>query len=131
MLTDNEIIKTSGEISSNKIKAIYPHIVVGANDNKPYYSIQWYDVDQKMMIDGYGSYKLEFVRKWLKEDFEVIEEDIGDFINRQKAEIKTLQERNVILRGAVDAQKADNERLQKRLSIAQESLNTIIRRNGG
>lgn len=40
--------------------------------------------------------------------------DLGvDLINRLQAENKNLQERNVILRGLVDTQKAENERLKK------------------
>ncbi len=94
MTDNNEIIKTSGEVSSEKIKAIYPHIVVSGDIDKPYYSIQYYDIEKKTMFDCYGSYKLGLVRKWLEEHFEVIEPDIADFINRQKAEIERLQEEN-------------------------------------
>lgn len=82
--------KKTNEIIKKKIKAIYPHIVVGGKIDKPYYSIQWYDVEKKTMIDAYGSYKLEFVRKWLQEDFEVVENDIANLINRQQAEIERL-----------------------------------------
>ena len=41
--------------------------------------------------------------------------DCFDLINRQKAENKNFQERNVILRGLVDTQKAENERLNNTL----------------
>jgi hypothetical protein len=82
-LTDKEIVK-------EKIKAMYPHIVVGGDIDKPCYSIHWYDIEQKKMICGFASYKLEFVRKWLEEEFEVVERDIDDLLNRQQAEIERL-----------------------------------------
>lgn len=87
-MTDNEIIKTSDEVSCNKIKAIYPHIVVSGDVDKPYYSIQWYDIEKKTMFDGYASYKLALVKKWLQENFEATDDDIGDFINSQQAKIE-------------------------------------------
>ena len=82
--------KTNEENTKQKIKAIYPHIVVTGTIDKPYYAIHWYDIEQKTMICGFGSYKLEFVRKWLEEEFEVVEEDIDNFIKNQEAEIKKL-----------------------------------------
>ena len=45
--------------------------------------------------------------------------DILDVINRQQAEIKTLQERNVVLRGMIDTQKAEIERLQKSIELTK------------
>ncbi len=93
-MTDNNITKVNEcktLAEGEKIKAIYPHIVVSGDINEPYYSIHWYDIEQKTMICGYGSYKLAFVKKWLQEDFEVVEGDIDNLINRQKAEIETLE----------------------------------------
>ena len=83
-LTDNEIPK-------QRIKAIYPHITVGGTIDNPCYSIDWYDVDENMMHSGFTSYNLKFVRKWLEEEFEVVEADIDNLIKRQKAEIERLQ----------------------------------------
>ena len=89
-MSDNEIIKASGEVSFEKIKAICPHIVVSGDIDKPYYSIQYYDIEKKTMFDCYGSYKLRFVRKWLEELFEVIEPDIAGFINRLQTQNEAL-----------------------------------------
>jgi DNA polymerase elongation subunit (family B) len=83
---------TDKENTKQKIKAIYPHIVVGGDIDKPCYSIHWYDIEQKTMICGFGSYKLELVRKWLEEEFEVVERDIDNLLNRQQAEIERLKE---------------------------------------
>ena len=93
-LTDNEIIKAleNTEVKKiKKIKAIYPHIVVGGTADKPCYSIDWYNIETKTMHTGYSSYNLKFVQEWLKEYFEVVEDDIENLINRPKAEIERLK----------------------------------------
>lgn len=94
MLTDNETKKAAEckEIVKEKIKAIYPHIVVGGNIDKPCYSIHWYDVEKKTMYCGFSSYNLEFVHKWLQEEFEIVENDINDLINRLEADNERLRE---------------------------------------
>ena len=43
------------------------------------------------MICGFGSYKLELVRKWLEEEFEVVERDIDNLIKSQETEIERLK----------------------------------------
>lgn len=73
-----------------KIKAIYPHIVVTGSPLKPCYSIEWYDVEKGEMIHGYSSFSLPIVYRWMKEDFEIIEEDIDHFIRTKNDEIKAL-----------------------------------------
>lgn len=78
------------ENAKQKIKAIYPHIVVGGDIDKPCYNIHWYDIEQKTMICGFSSYKLELVRKWLEEEFEVVERDIDNLIKSQETEIERL-----------------------------------------
>ena len=94
-MTDNDIIKaetlTSGEINKNKIKAIYPHITVSGSIDKPCYNIDWYDIKKQTMYRGFSSYKLPLVYKWLQEEFEVVEADIDNLINRQKAELERLE----------------------------------------
>jgi Holliday junction resolvase RusA-like endonuclease len=82
--------KTNKENTKQKIKAIYPHIVVGGDIDKPCYNIHWYDIEQKTMICGFSSYKLELVRKWLEEEFEVVERDIDNLIKSQETEIEKL-----------------------------------------
>lgn len=93
-MTDNEIIKSAdNETVKQRIKAIYPHITVSGAVDKPYYNIDWYDIEKQTMYRGWSSYNLELVRKWLEEEFEAVEADIDDLINRQKARIKELEER--------------------------------------
>ena len=66
-----------------KIKAIYPHIVVSGDINKPLYSIHWYDIKKKTMCCAYSSYALGFVREWLQSYFEIVDNDIDKLICNQ------------------------------------------------
>ncbi len=77
---------TDSEIGKTKIKAIYPHIKVSVVDDKPYYCICWYGIENKEMNIGFGSFNLEYVCKWLQENFEVVENDFADLINRLQAD---------------------------------------------
>ena len=62
------------EEMADKIKAIQPQITVNSNIEKPYYSITYYDTEDKEWHVGYGSYSLANVVKWLEEEFEVVAE---------------------------------------------------------
>lgn len=57
----------------HKIKTSFARIVVGGTLEKPYYNI-WYSdpADGKCHI-GFGSYRLDYVFRWLAEEFEVTE----------------------------------------------------------
>lgn len=59
---------------ADKIKAIQPMITVGGKIEKPCYSITYYDTSDKMWHIGFGSFDLANVKKWLKEEFEVVAE---------------------------------------------------------
>ena len=61
----------------SKIKAIDPKIVVNGNVDKPYYSIEYYNISDKRWHIGYGSYNLKFVKEWLNDDFETVEADVA------------------------------------------------------
>lgn len=120
-MTDNEIIKTSAggnSATAEKIKAIYPHIVVGGNIDKPYYSICYYDVEKRVWCNAYGSYNLAFVAKWLKECFEVVGTDISDFTNRLEAENSKLQ-------AQIEALKMDNKQLKSDIILANQNYEHI------
>lgn len=74
----NEITMSTKEIKpAEKIKAINPVIIVNtAKTDKPYYSIQYYDLADKTWHIGYSSYDLDYVREWLAEYFEPIGADV-------------------------------------------------------
>lgn len=74
---------------TNKIKAIDPHIIVGGNTDKPYYSIRYYDTSDNIWHIGFSSYELKFVTEWLKTEFEIVESEIkpvrsGEWIRHEK-----------------------------------------------
>ena len=59
----------------SKIKTPFAWIIVEGTADKPYYSILWWDTAKKECNVGYSSYNLEYVFNWLKEEFEITEED--------------------------------------------------------
>lgn len=56
-----------------KIKTPLAQIIVEQYHGKTYYNILWLDTKNGNFNIGYGSYNLEFVRKWLAEEFEIVE----------------------------------------------------------
>lgn len=56
-----------------KIRAINPEIIVRMINDKPYYSIRYFNLSDCRMHVGYSSYKLEFVVEWLRECFDIVE----------------------------------------------------------
>ena len=61
-----------------KIKTPFAKIIVGGSAEKPYYSIMWWDMEQKECNIGYSSYFLDYVFKWLKVCFEVADDFSAD-----------------------------------------------------
>ena len=110
-MTDNEIKKTE-DTEVIKIKAIYPHIVVGGTVDKPCYSIDWYDIEAQTMHTGYSSYNLKNVQEWLKEHFEVVEYDIENLIKRLQAENKKNENIIRLASKTIETANAEIERLK-------------------
>jgi hypothetical protein len=71
---------TAGIEPAEKVKAFAPQIVVSGKPGTPYYNISWYDVVKRVWYIGYGSYNIEFVRKWLRECFEEVEVDMVEAV---------------------------------------------------
>lgn len=67
----------SGTYEYNKIKTPYAHIIVEGTCEKPYFEIEYYDLEKETTFIGYGSYDLSNVFRWLEENFEV-EKPISD-----------------------------------------------------
>lgn len=59
---------------ADKIKAIQPMITVGGKIEKPCYSVTYYDTSDKQWHVGFSSFDFANVKKWLKEEFEVVAE---------------------------------------------------------
>ena len=62
----NNSMSTNTEHEKNK--TCFAQIIVEEIAGKPYYSIMYWDGIG--MHIGYSSYELEFVRRWLNEEFE-------------------------------------------------------------
>lgn len=57
--------------NKNKIKTNFAKIFVSGTPGRPYFNILYFDpADQDYHI-GFGSYCLEYVFKWLSEEFEI------------------------------------------------------------
>lgn len=105
-----------------KIKAIHPHIVVGGKIDKPCFSIHWYDVKKKEMYIGYSSYNLNYVREWLKENFEIVEPEIDSLIKRQKTEIERLQSMNQAKLDCIHDLRSENEELTNEVDSLKKQM---------
>lgn len=55
----------------HKIKTPYARIYVSGTPEKPYYGITYFDMKDRDMRTGFGSYSLDLVFKWLAEEFDV------------------------------------------------------------
>lgn len=63
----------SADECKHKIKTPFAKIIVGGTPKKPCYAILYFDpADGKCHI-GFGSYRLDYVFRWLAEEFEVTE----------------------------------------------------------
>lgn len=63
----------SADECKHKIKTPFAKIIVGGTPEKPCYNILYFDpADGKCHI-GFGSYRLDYVFRWLAEEFEVTE----------------------------------------------------------
>ena len=72
---EREAVSADGCDEVSKIKTPFAWIIVNGTADKPYYSILWWDTEKKECNVGYSSYYLEYVFNWLKENFEITEED--------------------------------------------------------
>lgn len=59
--------------NSAKIKTPFAKIFVSGTVDKPYYEILYFDTSDGTCHIGFGSYCVEYVFKWLSEEFEIIE----------------------------------------------------------
>ena len=60
----------------NKVNAINPEIVVHGTLEKPYYEVEYYDVDNNAWTIGYSSYDLSIVCRYIRDYFNIIEQDV-------------------------------------------------------
>ncbi len=66
-----------------KIKTCFAQIIVNNSEDKPYYSIMYWENGE--MNIGFSSYNLDYVRRWLNEEFEVKRNvDVAPVVRRGK-----------------------------------------------
>lgn len=63
----------SADECKHKMKTSFAKIIVGGTPEKPYYHIWYFDPADKEFHIGFGSYRLDYVFRWLAEEFEVKE----------------------------------------------------------
>ena len=73
--------KSSGQAGTKKIKTHFAKIIVEGTAKKPCYNILYFDPADDEYHIGFGSYYLEYVFKWLSEEFEIVENTVSDLVN--------------------------------------------------
>ena len=80
-----------------KIKTHFAKIIVEGTAQKPYYSILYYDPTKDEYINGYGSYYIENVFKWLAEEFEIdvaLADVYVESVNQMQSKVCELEEKH-------------------------------------
>ena len=67
-----ETLKANGCDGGNTIRTHFAEIIVRGTADKPYYEILYFDTEDGSYHIGFGSYYLEYVFKWLSEEFEIV-----------------------------------------------------------
>lgn len=67
-----ETLKANGRDGDNTIRTHFAEIIVRGTADKPYYEILYFDTEDGSYHIGFGSYYLEYVFKWLSEEFEIV-----------------------------------------------------------
>lgn len=60
-----------------KIKTNYAEITVGGDPAKPCFGVRYFDPADRDYHYGFGSYDIKNVFRWLREEFEIVDENEG------------------------------------------------------
>ena len=74
-MTREEAIMANDSQKAKKIKTPFAKMIVEGNQEKPYFSILYFDPIDKDFYVGYSSYCLDYVSNWLNEEFEIVEDE--------------------------------------------------------
>lgn len=74
-MTLEEAIMANYSQKAKKIKTPFAKMIVEGNQEKPYFSILYFDPIDKDFYVGYSSYCLDYVSNWLNEEFEIVEDE--------------------------------------------------------
>lgn len=70
-MDEKEIQSADVCTNKNKIKTNFAKIFVSGTPGRPYFNILYFDPANQDYHIGFGSYCLEYVFKWLSEEFEI------------------------------------------------------------
>ena len=77
-MAEKEMQSADVYTNKNKIKTSFAKIFVSGTPDRPYFNILYFDpVDQDYHV-GFSSYCLEYVFKWLSEEFEIEDAPAAD-----------------------------------------------------
>lgn len=101
---------------TKKFRASEIKIIVHESYEKPYYEIEWFDVDDKEWNTGFGSFDINSVFKWREDYFEIIkpEEEIESFrkdIAQLSTRIDALVRENKMMKDEIKKLKEDIDKL--------------------
>ena len=74
-MTREDAIMANDSQKAQKIKTPFAKMIVEGNQEKPYFSILYFDPIDKDFYVGYSSYCLDYVSNWLNEEFEIVEDE--------------------------------------------------------
>ena len=74
-MTREEAIMANDSQKAKKIKTPFAKMIVEGNQEKPYFSILYFDPIDKDFYVGYSPYCLDYVSNWLNEEFEIVEDE--------------------------------------------------------
>lgn len=69
--TSSPVIQYS---STDKMKTHFAKIIVSGTTQRPYYEIMYYDPSDHTYHIGYGSYCLDYVVRWLSDEFDIVKQ---------------------------------------------------------
>lgn len=93
----------------HKIKTPFARIIVGGTPEKPCYDILYFDPTDGKCHIGFGSYRLDYVFRWLAEEFEVTEPAADvEPVRRGNWNIRLADESTLCLECSICGRKVDN-----------------------
>lgn len=99
----------SADERKHKIKTQFARIVVGGTPEKPYYNIWYFDPTDGKCHIGFSSYRLDYVFRWLAEEFEATEPcDDVEPVRRGNWYIRFADEMTLCMECSVCGRKVDN-----------------------
>lgn len=91
-MIDEKNLQAETYREKQRIKTHYARVIVGSNPDKPYYGIEYYNPTDGEYQEGFGSYDLKNVLRWLEEEFEIVEQTDHEKALKLEMAIEKLKE---------------------------------------